>query len=184
MTDDSRRTRRRVLSLAAGLSASLAGCTETGSDEGPTATHSPSVALFEAAPGDLVLTTDELPDGPTWKQGPTDYPDEGIGVSYEVFEDGDLAHQLSITLTRRPTLDGSRFDHDKLVETYREEYDASVTDLPHGKAASLATFGDEAHAIVAYRNVSINVGSYDDGPLARLREVTRRQVQKLDRLAP
>jgi len=183
MTDDSRRSRRRVLSLAAGLSAAFAGCSATESG-GSTPTDSPSVALFEAAPGDLLLATDELPEGPTWTQGQTTHPDEGIAVSYEVFEDGALAHQMSLSLSRRPTLDGGRFDHDKLVETYREEYDAAVSDLPYGQPSSLVTFGDEAHAIVTYRNVSVNVGFYDDGPLDRLRAVTRLQFQKLDRLAP
>lgn len=187
MTDANRFDRRGFLSVTAAVA--LAGCTDTVPTDafptvGPTQTPTPTVELFEADPETLVLAADELPDGPRWRQSPSSSEGDGYSVGFEVFVDGELSHQLSLGIARRQRVDGATFDHDRLVEYYREERDATIRDLPYGDAASLATFADEAHALVAYRNLSVNVGLYDDGPLDQLRTVTELQVEKLRRLAP
>ncbi|MBX0322269.1 hypothetical protein EGH21_04385 [Halomicroarcula sp. F13] len=182
MTDDPRYDRRGFLSLV-GVAA-LAGCSDSLPTVGPTPTSTPTVALFEAHPETLVLTRGELPSGATWEQSPSNRRDDTFSVGYEVFVDGDRSHQISLGLSRRTSVDGAVFDHDNLVELYREEDDATATALQYGDEGTLVTFGDEAHAIVTYRNLSLNVGLYDDGPLESLRDVTELQVEKLERLAP
>lgn len=187
MTDENHHDRRGFLSIT--VAVALAGCseavpTDTLPTAGPTPTPTPTVELFDAEPETLVLTADELPSRPRWRQSPPRSEGDGYGLVFEAFVDGELSYQVSLGITRRQLIDGATFDHDRLVEYYREERDATVRELPYGDVASLVTFGDEAHAIVAYRNLSVNVGLYDDGPVDQLRTVTELQVEKLQRLAP
>jgi len=176
--------RRRFLSLVTGLTAVFGGCTDAsrGADSTPTPSGPPT---FTGDPAGLLLDAESLPSGQRWEELGTDRPEENTySVTYQVFENGSRSHQATLELARRQTADGAVFDHDKLVELYRSEKDATTADHPYGDVATVATFGDEAHGIVAYRNASVHFSFYEDGPVDRLERLLELQTEKLARLAP
>lgn len=175
--------RRQFLSLALGGVVTLAGCADVdsgadvGSNTGSTPTATPP---FEAAPEELLLTTEELPADVNWGDSRRSRSEETASASYEVLdEEGTVTHQVSLVLNRRLTVEGASLDHEHLVDTYREERDATVESLSLGEESSLVTFGDEAHVLVVVRNVSFNFGVYDGGPAEQVRTLAELQVEKL-----
>lgn len=187
------RTRRAFISLTVGLTA---GCMGTSSVQSkikqvkglpepasqPQGTEQPTVS---EQPADLMLDSSNLPEksGTSWNKTRTDRRDSTLSVNYEVFRDGTLSHQVTMSLTRRMIVDGAVFDHDKLVEYYTEEHDATVEEISLGDTGSIVTFGQEVHVIATHRNVVVHVVSYG-GPREQVIEVARRQVSKLQQEVP
>lgn len=169
--------RREFLSLATGVVATLAGCADAGSAGGSTATSTPP---FQADPRALLLTAEELPQDVNWGDSNVSQSSERVDASYEVLDGkGNYSHQISLSLARRPTVEGAALDHEKLVSAYRDEENATVEPLSLGDQGTLVGFDDETHLLVAFRNVSFNFGAYDDGPAEQLRRLAERQLDKL-----
>jgi hypothetical protein len=131
-------------------------------------------------PAELVLNATSLPADSEYEFGnpTTQKKQSGVSVNYEVTKNGSYAHQITIGLTRRMTIDGAVFDHDKLVEIYTSEHDATVEPLSFGDTGSLVSFPGERHAIVTYRNVVVHVMSYG-GPADQAVAIARRQISEL-----